>query len=121
VYEDDQLDLPNQPGPDTLSVEELRWRTTSVRLELTIWRPYEFSQRRITERIRQAVPGTKEWVLALAARSSFRGRAKTRIHADPHAYFAEVPDGSDAVVHGAGPAAGLLGLHTRQYGAAEPG
>ena len=33
VYEDDQLDLPSQPGPDTVSVEELRWRTTSVRLE----------------------------------------------------------------------------------------
>jgi len=46
VYEDDQLDLPRQPGPDAVSVEELRWRTSSVRLELTIWRPYEFSERR---------------------------------------------------------------------------
>src|SRR6266567_2591886 len=90
VYEDDQLDLPNQPGPDTLSVEELRWRTTSVRLELTIWRPYEFSQRRNAERIQQAVPGTKEWELALGARSKLRSRANFRIHGDPHAYFVEV-------------------------------
>jgi hypothetical protein len=29
VYEDDQLDLPRQPGPDTVSVGELRWRTTA--------------------------------------------------------------------------------------------
>ena len=90
VYEDDQLDLPSQPGPDAVSVEELRWRTTSVRLELTIWRPYEFSQRRNAERIQHAVPGTKEWELALGARASLRGRAKKRIHADPHAYFVEV-------------------------------
>jgi len=59
VYEDDQLDLPRQPGPDAVSVEELRWRTTSVHLELTIWRSYEFSQRRYAERIRHALPGTK--------------------------------------------------------------
>ena len=103
VYEDDQLDLPSQPGPDAVSVEELRWRTTSVRLELTIWRPYEFSQRRNAERIQHAVPGTKEWKLALAARASLRFRAKKRIHADPHAYFVEVhPTRGDAVVYGAG-------------------
>src|SRR3989441_1575342 len=89
-YEDDQLDLPRQPGPDAVSVEELRWRTTSVHLDLTIWRPYEFSQRRYAERIQHALPGTKEWKLALAARSSFRFQAKQRIHADPHAYFVEV-------------------------------
>ena len=90
VYEDYQLDLPNQPGPDTLSVDELRWRTSSVRLELTIWRPYEFSQRRNAERIQQAVPGTKEWELALGARSKLRSRANCRIHGDPRAYFVEV-------------------------------
>jgi len=90
VYEDDQLDLPSQPGPDAVSVEELRWRTTSVQLDLTIWRPYEFSQRRNAERIQQAAAGTKEWELALASRSSLLGRAKKRIHADPHTYFAEV-------------------------------
>jgi len=90
AYEDDQLDLPRQPGPDAVSVEELRWRTTSVHLELTIWRPNEFSQRRYAERIQHALPGTKERVLALAARASFRFQAKQRIHADPHAYFVEV-------------------------------
>src|SRR6266702_6238971 len=90
TYEDDQLDLPSQPGPDAVSVEALRWRTTSVHLELTIWRPYEFSQRRNAERIQQAVPGTKEWELALGARSKLRSRANFRIHGDPHAYFVEV-------------------------------
>ncbi len=90
VYEDDELDLPRQPGPDTVSVEELRWRTTSVHLELTIWRTYEFSQRRYAKRIQQALPGTREWHLAHAARSSFRFQAKQRIHADPRTYFAEV-------------------------------
>jgi hypothetical protein len=63
VYEDDQLDLPSQPGPDAMSVEELRWRTTSVHLQLTIWRPLEFSRRRTDERVEHAVPGTKEWEL----------------------------------------------------------
>src|SRR5438128_9863636 len=90
VYEDDQLDLPSQPGPDAVSVEELRWRTTSVHLELTIWRPYEFSQQRNAERIQHAVFGTREWKLALAARASLRFREKKRIHLDPHVYFIEV-------------------------------
>src|SRR5438128_1637231 len=90
VYEDDQLDLPSQPGPDAVSVEELRWRTTSVRLELTIWRPYEFSQQRNAERIQHAVPGTREWKLALAARGSLRFRAQKRAPTDPHMYFVEV-------------------------------
>jgi len=36
VYEDDQLDLPRQPGPDAASVEDLQWRTSRVRLDLTI-------------------------------------------------------------------------------------
>jgi hypothetical protein len=90
VYEDDQLDLPRQPGPDAVSVEELRWRTTSVHLELTIWRPYEFNQQRSAERIQKAVPGTREWKLALAARASLRFRARKRIHMDPHVYFVEV-------------------------------
>ena len=90
VYEDDQLDLPRQPGPDAVRVEELRWRTTTVHLELTIWRPDEFSRWRNAERIQHAVPGTKEWQLALAARASLRFRAKKRSHMDPHLYFVEV-------------------------------
>lgn len=39
VYEDEQLDLPHEPGPDAVSVEQLEWRREPVRLELTIWRP----------------------------------------------------------------------------------
>ncbi len=90
VYEDDQLDLPSQPGPDAVSVEQLRWRTTSVHLELTIWQPNEYSRQRNAERIQHAVPGTKEWKLALAARASLCFRAKKRIHTDPPMYFVEV-------------------------------
>jgi hypothetical protein len=90
VYEDDQLDLPRQPGPDAVSVEDLSWRTTPVRLELTIWRPHEFSQRRYAERVQQTAPGTRTYLLALKARSSLKKRAKAGIHANPHAYFVEV-------------------------------
>jgi len=31
------------------SIEKLQWRSAPVRLELTIWRPYEFSYRRYTD------------------------------------------------------------------------
>jgi hypothetical protein len=90
VYEDHQLDLPRQPGPDAVSVEELHWRTDLVRLELTIWRPHEFSQRRYAEWVQHTVPGSGAHDLALNARSRWAYRAKTGIHADPHAYFVEV-------------------------------
>jgi hypothetical protein len=53
VYEDEQLDLPHQPGPDAASIEELRCRRAPVRLELTIWRPYDFSYRRYTDWMNQ--------------------------------------------------------------------
>src|SRR5207244_6499386 len=83
VYEDDQLDLPRQPGPDAVSVEELRWRTTTVQLELTIWRPYEFSERRYADRIQQTAPGTKARERAFQTCSHWKDRARTGgIHAD---------------------------------------
>jgi hypothetical protein len=92
VYEDEQLDLPRQPGPDAVSIEELRWRTIPVRLELTIWRPYEFSYRRYTEWMDQTEPGSETREVARLARYYLQRRAKepTPIYADPHAYFAEV-------------------------------
>jgi hypothetical protein len=90
IYEDNQLDLPRQPGPDAVNVEELSWRTDSVRLELTIWRPHEFSQRWYAERVQHSAPGTREHELAVNARSNWRQRAKTGMYADPHAYFVEV-------------------------------
>src|SRR5439155_321291 len=95
VYEDEQLDLPRQPGPDAVSVEELRWRTSSVRLELTIWRPYEFSERRYADRIQQTAPGTKARERAFQTCSHWKDRARTGIHADPHAYFVEVHSAED--------------------------
>ena len=98
VYEDDQLDLPRQPGPDAVSVEALRWRSTRVQLELTIWRPDEFSRWQNAERIRQAVPGTREWQLALAARGSLRFRAKKRVHMDARMYFVEVHSTIDVLL-----------------------
>jgi len=90
VYEDNQLDLPRQPGPDAVSVEQLQWHTSPVRLELSIWRPHEFSQQRYAERVQQTTPGTREHDLALSARSEWKRRAKAGMHADPHAYFVEV-------------------------------
>jgi hypothetical protein len=90
VYEDDQLDLPRQPGPEAVSVEELRWHTDSVRLELTIWRPREFSQQRYAEWVQQTGRGTREHRLAVRARSGLKTRSKVGIHADPQAYFVEV-------------------------------
>jgi hypothetical protein len=89
VYDDEQLDLPSQPGPDAVSIEALRWRTTPVHLELSIWRQDEFSQWRNAERIQHAVRGTNERRLALAARASLRFRAKNRAHRDPPMYFVE--------------------------------
>jgi hypothetical protein len=93
VYEDEQLDLPRQPGPDAASVEELRWCTTPIRLELTIWRPYEFSQRRYADWIEQAPIGTKDRKHAFQARATWKHQAKTSIYADPRAYFVEVHAG----------------------------
>jgi len=83
------MDLPRQPGPDAVSVEDLRWRTSPVRLELTIWRPYEFSRQRFADRIQQAAPETAERERAVIARSNWKGRPRTGVHADPHAYFVE--------------------------------
>jgi hypothetical protein len=90
MYEDDQLDLPRQPGPDAVNVEELRWRKSPVRLELTIWRPNEFSQRRLTEWIQHTSPGSKERGRALNARYTWKAAARTGMYADPRAYFVEV-------------------------------
>jgi hypothetical protein len=90
VYEDDQLDLPRRPGPDAVSMEELRWTQHPVRLELSIWRPYEFSQRRYAEWIQHTTPGTRERERALGSRSHWKASARIGIHADPHAYFVEV-------------------------------
>jgi hypothetical protein len=90
VFEDDQLDLPRQPGPEAASVEQLRWQTRPVHLQLTIWRPYEFSQRRYTEWIQQTTPGTPEREQALNARRHWMERSQAGLYADPHAYFVEV-------------------------------
>jgi hypothetical protein len=91
VYADEQLDLPRQPGPAAVSMEELRWQTAPVRLELTIWRPYEFSQRRYADWIQHTMDGTAERRVAVSAHHGWtKARARTGIHADPRAYFVEV-------------------------------
>jgi hypothetical protein len=89
VYEDEQLDLPRRPGPDAVSVEELRWRTSSVRLKLTIWRPNEFSQWRYAEWIRRTTHGAEECARTSGARHNGTDRTRAGIHANPHAYFVE--------------------------------
>jgi len=104
VYEDDQLDLPRQSGPDAVSVEELHWTSSPVRLELTIWRPYEFSQRRLAEWMHLTIPGTRERQRARSARSHWKGTARNGIYADPRAYFVEV-HATDAMPWFMGPVA----------------
>ncbi len=42
VYEDLELDLPRQPGPDAASLTDLTWRRKPIHLDLTIWRPSAF-------------------------------------------------------------------------------
>jgi hypothetical protein len=75
----------------TRCVEQLEWRREQVRLELTIWRPYEFSYRRYTDWMNQTNKGSKSYDIAWLARYNLQRRAKepTKIYADPHAYFVE--------------------------------
>ena len=85
VYEDEQLDLPHQPGPDAASIEQLQWHRAPVRLVLTIWRPYEFSYRRYTDCMNQTAKGSKAYEVAWYARYNLQRRVKepTPIYADP--------------------------------------
>ena len=89
MYEDEQLDLPHEPGPETISIQEVRWRKVPVRLELTIWRPYEFSYKRYTDWMNQTKRGSKSYEVAWVARYNLQRRAKepTPIYADRRAYF----------------------------------
>ena len=97
VYEDEQLDLPHKPGPEVISIHEVRWRKQPVRLELTIWRPYEFSYQRYTDWMNQTKRGSKSYEVAWFARYHLQRRAKepTPIYADRRAYFVEARLGSD--------------------------
>ena len=76
MYEDEQLDLPHEPGPETISIQEVRWRKVPVRLELTIWRPYEFSYKRYTDWMNQTKRGSKSYEVAWVARYNLQRRAK---------------------------------------------
>jgi hypothetical protein len=89
TYEDDELDLPRQPGPDAVNVADLRWRTTPVHLNLTIWRPIEFSERRYANWTQRTAEGTPEHHRACIAQHEWQRRARTGVYADPHAYFVE--------------------------------
>jgi hypothetical protein len=97
VYEDEQLDLPHQPGPDAASIDQLQWHRAPVRLELTIWRPYEFSYRRYTDWMNQTKKGSKSYEVAWLARYNLQRRAKepTPIYANRRAYFVEARLGND--------------------------
>jgi hypothetical protein len=93
VYEDNELDLPHQPGPDAVSVEDLRWSTKPVRLELTIWRPAEFSARWHADSIAVAVPDSKERVFAMASYYNWRRACKlsgpSAVYGSRPRYFVE--------------------------------
>jgi hypothetical protein len=68
-----------------------------VRLELTIWRPYEFSYRRYTDWMEQTAPESRTHGVARLARYYLQRRATepTPIYADPRAYFVEARLGLD--------------------------
>ena len=96
------------PAPPTWSRRGQRRRVAlahdAVRLELTIWRPYEFSQRRYAERIQHAVPGTRVHE-AGAGRSVPAGRSElptAHLRRSARVLRRGAPDGRNAVVHGAG-------------------
>ena len=91
VYEDDQLDLPRQPGPDAVSVEELRWRTT-----LGPSRADHLAAVRVQPAAEcRADPARGAWNQGVGAGAQRLGQAsvseqRNGSHADPHVYFVEV-------------------------------
>jgi hypothetical protein len=76
VYEDNELDLPHQPGPNAVSIEDLCWTTKPVRLELMIWRPAEFAARWHSNSLAVTAPGSKDRVLAMASHYNWRRACK---------------------------------------------
>ena len=91
VYQDQEMDLPREPGPDAINIEELKWRYNPVRLELTIWRPHEFTQARNAALVEAAAHE------AQAKPSLRKGRERSRLIEDrgaglrkTHSFFVEV-------------------------------
>jgi len=97
-YEDQEMDLPRRPGPDTANIEDLHWRTKPVRLHVTIWRPCEFGTQRFAAWIEGTPPRTAARKDALGARARWRhslraGRGRATSYANPPGYFVEVRPG----------------------------
>ena len=90
MYEDEQLDLPRQPGPDAVSIEELRWHTTPGASRAD----HLAAVRVQPAAIRRLDPARGNWNKGAKAGGRGSGHAgaeaKTGIYADPHAYFVEV-------------------------------
>jgi hypothetical protein len=98
VYEDLELDLPRQPGPDAVSLTGLVWRRRPVRLELTIWRPAAFTTALHDARVDAAPAHSRQREIALNNRRVWRSKKRTghrrgRVYDDPSAYFVEAHPG----------------------------
>jgi hypothetical protein len=94
VYEDLELDLPRQPGPDALSMTDLAWQRRHVHLHLTIWRPSDFTTALHDARVEAAPLHSHEREIALNNRRVWRSKRRTgkrtgRAYNDPSAYFVE--------------------------------
>jgi hypothetical protein len=98
VYEDLELDLPRQPGPDAASLTDLAWQRKPVRLALTIWRPRAFVSTLHEGRVEATPRHSREREIALNNRRVWRsiqrtGKRTGRVYKDPSTYFAEAhPD-----------------------------
>src|SRR5438874_1288771 len=72
VYEDLELDLPRQPGPDSASLTDLTWQRKPVRLDLTIWRPVAFVSVLHERRVETAPLHSRQREIALGTRRVWR-------------------------------------------------
>src|SRR5262249_30314810 len=94
VYEDLELDLARQPGPDALSMTDVTWQRRPVHLHLTIWRPSAFATALYEARVETAPVHSHEREIALNNRRVWRSKTRTgirkgRVYNDPAAYFVE--------------------------------
>jgi hypothetical protein len=94
VYEDLELDLPRQPGPDALSLTDVAWQRRPVHLHLTIWRPSVFTTALHDARVEASPLHSHAREIALNNRRVWRSKKRTgnrkgRAYNDPSAYFVE--------------------------------
>jgi hypothetical protein len=109
VYEDLELDLPRQPGPEAARLTDLTWQRRPVRMALTIWRPLAFVSALHEGRVDAAPPHSRQREMALNNRRVWRsiqrtGKRRGRVYNDPSAFFVEVHPSAASAASAAGEA-----------------